>query len=497
MEAGLGADLGQVRVHADDAAAEAARAVQARAFTIGNHVVFGRGQYAPDRGGGRDLLAHELAHTIQQAGAPATGPLRVSRPDDPSERHAEAAARAVRDGVRPPPGAYASAHIARQPEGTDASPVDTMAGTQISEIIVSLARKRVGFRTARRMILGDIETDLTAGSYVLKPDVTNRKWVIEKPAVKVGLRFEVSLEGADPWTLSYPETLPLTVTAGLPKEPKTWGQSLDAEGKPLDPLWLYEDMPAELKPKPVTSLDEFDSIHYDISYRSEGGNLSKWLLASYPDGTWRDIPLDTITESTPRLMAAKREALKIMDEYNAMFILGAFPTVFFIITISPFVAPAGGSRPSYRASRRVVPRSKAGDPKQRPVPKEEPPAPGTKSEPAPEVDAAALGTRIGENVRSLPGGKRAAIARQVSDAKLGQDDAVIATGKASEAAFGRIGGTVTMPNGDKVVPSVQAGPNQPVFVVHPNGQVRMGRATIKVDVTNPQNPLQISNIVLE
>lgn len=66
MESRFNYNFGHVRIHADEVAAEAAHAVNARAFTLGNHVVFGRGQYAPDSEDGRRLLAHEFTHVVQQ-----------------------------------------------------------------------------------------------------------------------------------------------------------------------------------------------------------------------------------------------------------------------------------------------------------------------------------------------------------------------------------------------------------------------------------------------
>lgn len=62
----FGLDLSQIRVHADSRAAASARAVEARAYTVGRDIVFGRGQFAPESTAGRRLLAHEVAHTIQQ-----------------------------------------------------------------------------------------------------------------------------------------------------------------------------------------------------------------------------------------------------------------------------------------------------------------------------------------------------------------------------------------------------------------------------------------------
>jgi hypothetical protein len=60
------ADFSGVRVHTDAYAAETAKSINARAFTVGNNIAFGAGQFAPESHEGRKLLAHELTHTIQQ-----------------------------------------------------------------------------------------------------------------------------------------------------------------------------------------------------------------------------------------------------------------------------------------------------------------------------------------------------------------------------------------------------------------------------------------------
>lgn len=67
MEARFGHDFSKVRVHTDARASESAHAINALAYTVGSDVVFGAGRYAPDSSQGKRLLAHELAHTIQQA----------------------------------------------------------------------------------------------------------------------------------------------------------------------------------------------------------------------------------------------------------------------------------------------------------------------------------------------------------------------------------------------------------------------------------------------
>ena len=68
FEPRLGHDFSKVRVHTDARAAESARAVNALAYTVKQDIAFGEGQYAPGAAEGRRLLAHELAHTVQQGG---------------------------------------------------------------------------------------------------------------------------------------------------------------------------------------------------------------------------------------------------------------------------------------------------------------------------------------------------------------------------------------------------------------------------------------------
>ena len=66
FEPRFGHDFGKVRVHARTAATQSAQALSARAFTVGNNIVFARGQLAPETQDGRRLLAHELTHVLQQ-----------------------------------------------------------------------------------------------------------------------------------------------------------------------------------------------------------------------------------------------------------------------------------------------------------------------------------------------------------------------------------------------------------------------------------------------
>jgi len=99
MEAKFQHDFSGVRVHTDATAQDTSQAIDARAFTLGNDVFFGGGEYNPRTGGGRELLAHELAHVVQQAGRPIQPPLMLGDPHDAAEQEAHTAARATESVV--------------------------------------------------------------------------------------------------------------------------------------------------------------------------------------------------------------------------------------------------------------------------------------------------------------------------------------------------------------------------------------------------------------
>ncbi len=98
MEPRFGHDFGRVRVHTDEKAAESARAVNALAYAVGNHVAFAPGRYAPATVPGRRLLAHELAHVVQQREDIRTEPVAIDPADTLAEREARSAAGVVLDG---------------------------------------------------------------------------------------------------------------------------------------------------------------------------------------------------------------------------------------------------------------------------------------------------------------------------------------------------------------------------------------------------------------
>jgi hypothetical protein len=71
LETRMGHDFTNVRIHADSRAAELSRGVGALAFTVGRDIYFDDGRFSPETDSGKRLLAHELAHTVQQGASAA------------------------------------------------------------------------------------------------------------------------------------------------------------------------------------------------------------------------------------------------------------------------------------------------------------------------------------------------------------------------------------------------------------------------------------------
>jgi Domain of unknown function (DUF4157) len=128
MENRLGFDFSDVRIHTGDEAAKSAGAISAKAYTVGNEVVFGHGYFQPTSPAGRHRLAHELVHVQQLRKEPVsaidrTG-IAISDPSDSVEQEAEATATRVMSS--PEPVARSDLHLSdphdqfeqREPEST-------------------------------------------------------------------------------------------------------------------------------------------------------------------------------------------------------------------------------------------------------------------------------------------------------------------------------------------------------------------------------------------
>jgi hypothetical protein len=130
FEAALSANLSDVRVHTGAEAERSADALDARAFAIGGDIHFGASQYAPDSPGGLHLLAHEVAHTVQQRPRAGDGDLALTHAEDAHERGADRFADAFLAGIGRTawiaPGS-APAAIARAPKAAAPPPLPTPA----------------------------------------------------------------------------------------------------------------------------------------------------------------------------------------------------------------------------------------------------------------------------------------------------------------------------------------------------------------------------------
>ena len=175
-------DFSQVRVHTGEGPATVAKQLRAKAFTLGRDVVFGQGRFQPETDSGKRLLAHELTHVVQQRGAPLAAHNVAQRDEEDQE------------------------------ETVEEPPVDRWKGTLVDEVLLSVANKRVAFRTAKGTIFGTVQKlDIAPGTYRLTPSPKDQTWAISGEGVKSGLRFNVDLGSVDPWSLSYPNELSLTV----------------------------------------------------------------------------------------------------------------------------------------------------------------------------------------------------------------------------------------------------------------------------------------------
>jgi outer membrane protein OmpA-like peptidoglycan-associated protein len=158
FERRFGHDFSRVRVHADAAAAVSARAASARAYTHGTDIVFGGGMYRPDSPSGMRLLAHELAHVVQQGRSAA-----VSGGD--YEADARTASDRIADGARPSVTQAAPTGVQRDPlPGAPSTDLAEGAGPFLAAAIGSVTLD--GFDTGKSSLSADNKARLarTAGT---------------------------------------------------------------------------------------------------------------------------------------------------------------------------------------------------------------------------------------------------------------------------------------------------------------------------------------------
>jgi uncharacterized protein DUF4157 len=113
----FGRDFDNVRIHTDPQAAESAEAAGAKAYTVGDHIAFQQGEYAPDTEAGRKSIAHELAHVVQQSRGGGSAP--GGDADHPLEHCAEKAADQAASGGAVQVSGASTPGLARQPTEED------------------------------------------------------------------------------------------------------------------------------------------------------------------------------------------------------------------------------------------------------------------------------------------------------------------------------------------------------------------------------------------
>ena len=105
LEPQFGHSFENIRIFADDRAAQSADALHANAYTVGSNIVFNAGRYQPNSSDGQRLIAHELTHTVQQGGVDANqtlpSELEMSNPEDSYEQAAEQMADSITSSSAP------------------------------------------------------------------------------------------------------------------------------------------------------------------------------------------------------------------------------------------------------------------------------------------------------------------------------------------------------------------------------------------------------------
>ncbi len=152
FEPRFGHDFGRVRIHSDSRAAESAQAVNALAYTVGNHISFGAAGYHPQSREGRQLMAHELAHVVQQSqrgDAIAAGESHFEAEADRAASEVTSASKRPALTGRGQPG------LQRQKSGAATSPTP-VAPTASQQKLIDAARRAAAIRcqTAMHLVRG-------------------------------------------------------------------------------------------------------------------------------------------------------------------------------------------------------------------------------------------------------------------------------------------------------------------------------------------------------
>lgn len=190
MKAHFKQDFGQVRIHTDTTAHRAAASINAAAFTVGNSIWFGQGQYQPYTDRGRYLLAHELAHTIQQHGQ-ISSPQRsllIGSVNDPAEAAADSAASAVlRNGVVPVLGTAKPMLRRRQPSFDPHQPIGLADYERLVPIVTGTENPNV------------VNVTYEGNTYRVRRRITGQRVVRETRETSDSARLRADFDRSNAW----------------------------------------------------------------------------------------------------------------------------------------------------------------------------------------------------------------------------------------------------------------------------------------------------------
>jgi hypothetical protein len=211
----LGHDFSRVRVHARDDAAASAEALGAAAYTVGQHIGFGRGRYEPESPAGRRLLRHELVHTMQQPQATALPPAAAIGPEDATLERAAAGPAAGTDVGR-----SAGAIVQRRPTDKPSS-----GGVAANEVMPFQMGTRLRVSQLLRPVLTKQQSliDLVGGK--LDPEALALINILTDPTAPAAVDATVTASTAKQFkaTIAVPQ---INATA---KHPEVKARTIDLE----------------------------------------------------------------------------------------------------------------------------------------------------------------------------------------------------------------------------------------------------------------------------
>ncbi|RKI07664.1 DUF4157 domain-containing protein [Corallococcus sp. AB030] len=271
MEAAFGAGFGDVRVHTSPEAGAAARALGARAFAVGTDIVFGAGNYLPGVPAGERLIAHELAHVVQQRSAGVSGlaafPESVSTPTHPAEVEAERAASLAVRGMPVPrltPSAGAvmrdvSMNLDAGPEA-DVVPVRPTARTNRQMVAEGREAVSNALDPTQRHLVADLTHLIVSGQDILWLDANGKRkgtFAMRPDAVIWATGYYLAMESAlvrlveqknerwwAPWSFEKDETAFLTHWL-QPAEAKRFQAEVASVGSLVALVGIPETKPAD------------------------------------------------------------------------------------------------------------------------------------------------------------------------------------------------------------------------------------------------------------